>query len=180
MKKVLLSLMCIVALVGCASTQEITIQHGAETKNTPALFANVFEGNWIGELQPIGSANVPFTAQESTITIRLRIRQGQAELFYLKDTDWSPNYPTRYALDIKGPNAIIFMQSLAPDIFAKSGFGGWAESRVLLLTKKDDDAVYISMQRAVSNYLKKPDEENSRFFMLFVGELKRDANLANK
>ena len=179
MTKFFLRLMFVVALTGCASTDNKSLQNAVVTNDAHELFANVFEGNWIGELQPIGSANVPFIAQDSTVTIRLRIRQGQAELFYLKDTDWSPNHPTRYALDIKGPNAVIFMQSLAADIMDKTGYGGWAESWVLLLTKKDDDAVYVSMQRAVSNYLKKPDEENSRFFILFVGELKRDSNIAS-
>lgn len=174
MTKFFLSLLFVVAVTGCASTENNSVQRAVIANDTNAsLFSNAFEGNWIGELQSIGSERVPFKAAESNIIIRLRIQQQQAELFFKYDSAWSPIAPTRFKLDVKGPNAVIYMQDIAPDVTDKTGFGGWVESKVLLLTKKDDDAVYVSMQRAVNNFLKKSDEENSRFFILSVGELKR-------
>lgn len=177
--KFIVSFAFVVAITGCVSTQQNTKQVKTEANDTYEMFVDVFEGNWVGELQPIGGNAAPFKAVEWNEKVRIRILQGKAEVFFQIDDEWSPSYPTRFDINVKGPNAIIFMQSIAPDLMAKTGFGGWAESRVLLLTKKGDKTMYISMQRTVNNFLKKHEEENSRFFNLFVGELKKDENVAN-
>jgi hypothetical protein len=171
--KFIVSFAFVIAITGCVSTQQNTKQAKTVANDTYEMFVDVFEGNWVGELQPIGGNAAPFKAVEWNAKVRIRILQGKAEVFFQNDDEWSPIYPTRFELNIKGPNAVIFMQSIASDLLDKTGFGGWSESRVLLLTKKDDKTLYISMQRAVNNFLKKHEEENSRFFNLFVGELKR-------
>lgn len=170
------SIVCALALIlaGCASTT-VDTNNQAETVRGEAqqLFSGGFEGNWVGELQAIGLDKAPFETADWALTVRIRIRQGKAEVFSLNENKWSPIYPTQFNTHIQGTNAVLYVTAIAPDIHFKSGFGGWVESRVLLLTRKDDNTLYVSMQRAVNNFLKQDHEDNSRFFTFFVGELAR-------
>ena len=167
------SLISVATIIGCASTEDHKKSSKLSVNAATLVFADRFEGDWVGELRPIGTIDAPFKAVGWNETLRVRIKQGKAEIFHRYDDHWKPSYPTRFSTNIHGPNAVIYMQNVAADIEDKSGFGGWAESHVLILTLKDDNTLYVSAQRAVSNFLKKHDEENSRFFTFFVGELSR-------
>lgn len=167
------SLIFVAIIMGCASTEDHNKSSKLSANTATLAFAARFEGDWVGELRPIGAMDAPFKAVDWNDSLRVRIKQGRAEIFYRNDEHWKPSYPTRFSTNIQGPNAVIYMQNIAADIENKSGSGGWAESHVLLLTLKDDNIMYVSAQRAVSNFLKKHDEESSRFFTFFIGELSR-------
>jgi len=92
---------------------------------------------------------------------------------------WKEVKPGAFRIATHKTNATVYALDSASDVYDTSGSGGWVESWTYSLTHKDTGSLYAGYWRAVSNYLKKPDEKSARFLTAAFGELRKVPALPN-
>jgi hypothetical protein len=149
------------------------------------LYMGGFEGIWAGKLRTIDPAafhatvgsGKPGTDWEHAIIVS----GSSVKIMFRVDgtKPWKEVKPGTFRIVTHKTNATVYAIDSASDVYDTSGSGGWVESWTYSLTHKDSGSLYAGFWRAVSNYLRKPDEKSARFFGAAFGELRKVPSLPN-
>ena len=145
------------------------------------LYMGGFEGTWVGKLRQIDAsaydANIGYGKAGTESDVAIVVAGAAVKVMIRSDGKWSEVKPGAFRIAQHKTNATIYAIDSASDVYDTTGSGGWVESWTFTLTHKDAGTLYAGWWRAVSNYLRKPDEKSARFFSSSFGELKKAATL---
>jgi len=134
------------------------------------------EGTWEGKLEVIdGSSNRNKQSDSFERTkaayakspFRIRFRDQSASV-YFGETEVKPG---SFHTQIYMTNAVVFATDTGED-----NDGQWVETWDFAVTKKNPETLIACFSRVVNN-LDLPDGNNSKFFVVLVGELHRTSPL---
>ncbi|GEM_PF-1808360 len=144
------------------------------------LYYGDFNGSWEGTLYLIGLdlPGFPYTLSTKEIDknggeSKIVVSGQNVEVYYKWKGKWKEVKPGQFKINKHKTNAIIFAINSSSDVYDKTGSGGWVETWNFTLTYKDKNSVYVYVTRAVNNYMKKYDEEISRFFISSFGDFQK-------
>jgi hypothetical protein len=166
------TIMCALAILcgigTCAIAQDDDLYYGG------------FDGRWEGAmahvpLQQFDVPNVNYAPVEYAFSIT-----GQDVKVYEKlNGVWQERKLGGFRLVQFKTNAIIVSITASSDIKDQTGSGGWVETLNFTITHKDRDGLYVSLTRAVNNYLHAYDDKSAdgvplgRFVNVLYGEMDR-------
>ena len=168
MKTLIISIF-IILLSGCSGVNP--------KEQVDDLYLGGYEGVWRGTLVGNSGKDFPFYSSSVEINMKIEIADGSVRVYTLKNGINVEVKPGAFKLLVHKTNAIVYSMNSSPDIYDKTGKGGWVETWNITLTHGEKNSLYGTYIRAVNNYLISSVDKNSansRAFYSFSGELRKE------
>ncbi|HEY0300964.1 MAG TPA: hypothetical protein VGC36_06515 [Rhizomicrobium sp.] len=138
----------------------------------PARAAGPLDGRWQGVVTFDKEA---FLAETSTpaagTTFRIEIDDSIVRVFVLKNGGLVETKPGLFHIAAAATNAVIYANEATPEA------NGWVESRVFVVTPKDDDTLIVQYVRVVNNRGLPGSDPQARFATRGAGAFGRVKSL---
>jgi hypothetical protein len=130
-----------------------------------------FEGTWEGKLEVVDSTSKKdpdhykrTKAAVEDLLFKITIHRQRASV-YIGETEAKP---TLFQAQIYMTNAVVFATDTGED-----QSGQWVETWDFALTQKNSETLIVCFSRVVNNLDVPEGENNSKFFVVAIGEFRR-------